>query len=65
MITVVPARVQLSEPSKVLQAVQRDIARVSEYEHVPLSRIQKWVLEGDVRLDVGCNVVLANSNVAL
>ena len=47
MITVVPARVRLSDPSRALQAVQEDIARVSEYEHVPLSRIQKWVSERD------------------
>ena len=45
MITVVPARVQLSEPSKVLQTIQQDNARVSEYEHIPLSRIQKWIPE--------------------
>lgn len=43
MITVVPSRVRLNEPTKVLQTVQQDIARVSEYEHVPLSRIQKWM----------------------
>ncbi|RDX56754.1 peptide synthetase [Lentinus brumalis] len=43
MITVVPARVRLNEPAKALQTVQDDIARVSEYEHVPLSRIQRWV----------------------
>ncbi|PIL24012.1 non-ribosomal peptide synthetase [Ganoderma sinense ZZ0214-1] len=50
MITVVPARVRLNEPSKVLQTVQQDISRVSEYEHVPLSRIQKWVQESDQSL---------------
>lgn len=43
MITVVPARVRYSEPSRVLQTVQHDIARVGEFEHVPLSRIQKWI----------------------
>ncbi|KAI0780914.1 hypothetical protein BD413DRAFT_608137 [Trametes elegans] len=43
MITVVPARVRYSEPSRVLQTVQHDIARVAEFEHVPLSRIQKWI----------------------
>ena len=47
MITVVPARVRLNEPAKALQAVQEDIARVSEFEHVPLSRIQKWVEHRD------------------
>ncbi|RPD66154.1 peptide synthetase [Lentinus tigrinus ALCF2SS1-7] len=47
MITVVPARVRLNEPAKALQAVQDDIARVSEFEHVPLSRIQKWVAHRD------------------
>lgn len=50
MITVVPARVRLNEPSKVLQTVQQDISRVSQYEHVPLSRIQKWVLGNDQSL---------------
>ena len=50
MITVVPARVRLNEPSNVLQTVQQDISRVSEFEHVPLSRIQKWVQGGDKSL---------------
>ncbi|KAI9064453.1 hypothetical protein FKP32DRAFT_1591881 [Trametes sanguinea] len=45
MITVVPARVRFGTSEPVLQAVQRDIARVSEFEHIPLSRIQKWVPE--------------------
>ncbi|KAI1795863.1 peptide synthetase [Ganoderma leucocontextum] len=50
MISVVPARIRVNESSKVLQTVQQDIARVSEYEHVPLSRIQKWILESDQSL---------------
>ena len=45
MITVVPARVRLDDPSKALQTVQRDVAHASEYEHIPLSRIQKWIPE--------------------
>ncbi|EJF65871.1 peptide synthetase [Dichomitus squalens LYAD-421 SS1] len=47
MITVVPARVRLAASSEALQNIQRDIARVNEYEHVPLSRIQKWTTGGD------------------
>lgn len=47
MITVLPARVRLSDPLTALQTVQEDIARVSEYEHVPLSRLQKWVSDWD------------------
>ena len=47
MITVVPARVRLGEPSKVLQTIQQDNARVSEYEHIPLSRIQRWTTGTD------------------
>ncbi len=50
MITVVPARIRLDESSKVLQTVQQDIARVGEFDHVPLSRIQKWILESDQSL---------------
>lgn len=50
MITVLPARVRLNESAKVLQTVQQDIGRASEYEHVPLSRIQKWVQAGDQSL---------------
>ncbi|CDO69499.1 hypothetical protein BN946_scf184785.g4 [Trametes cinnabarina] len=46
MITVVPARIRFGASESVLQVVQRDIARVSEFEHIPLSRIQKWVPEG-------------------
>ncbi|KAH9901403.1 hypothetical protein C8Q73DRAFT_786775 [Cubamyces lactineus] len=46
MITVVPARVTYGARSQgVLQAIQRDIARASEHEHIPLSRIQKWIPE--------------------
>ncbi|KAI0721073.1 peptide synthetase [Cerioporus squamosus] len=47
MITVVPARVRLNDPAKALQSVQDDVARVSEFEHVPLSRIQRWVEHRD------------------
>lgn len=43
MITVVPARIRLNDPVTALQTVQRDVARASEYEHIPLSRIQKWI----------------------
>ena len=43
MITVVPARVRLSDRSTALRTVQQDIAHASEYEHIPLSRIQKWI----------------------
>ena len=46
MITVVPARVTYDAGSQgVLQTIQRDIARASEHEHIPLSRIQKWIPE--------------------
>ncbi|KAI0362122.1 hypothetical protein OH77DRAFT_1416339 [Trametes cingulata] len=45
MITVLPARVRYSQSSKLLQTVQRDIARVGDFEHIPLSRIQKWIPE--------------------
>ncbi|KAI0647071.1 hypothetical protein C8Q79DRAFT_1000106 [Trametes meyenii] len=45
MITVLPARVRYNKSERVLQAVQQDIARVGEFEHIPLSRIQKWIPE--------------------
>ncbi|KAI0748141.1 peptide synthetase [Daedaleopsis nitida] len=47
MITVVPARVRLSDASGALRTVQEDLARMSEYEHVPLSRIQRWIQDWD------------------
>ncbi|KAI0374911.1 hypothetical protein BV20DRAFT_961134 [Pilatotrama ljubarskyi] len=47
MITVLPARVRYSEPGRVLQTVQRDIARSGDFEHIPLSRIQKWISESE------------------
>ncbi|KAI0336556.1 hypothetical protein GY45DRAFT_411925 [Cubamyces sp. BRFM 1775] len=46
MITVVPARVGHGARAQgVLHAIQRDVARASEHEHIPLSRIQKWIPE--------------------
>lgn len=45
MITVLPARVRYNDAASVVQSVQHDIARVGEFEHIPLSRIQKWVSE--------------------
>ncbi|OJT03537.1 Nonribosomal peptide synthetase 2 [Trametes pubescens] len=50
MITVLPARVRYKDATTVLQSVQHDIARVGEFEHIPLSRIQKWVSESGASL---------------
>ncbi len=50
MITVLPARVRYKDATAVLQSVQYDIARVGEFEHIPLSRIQKWVSKSGASL---------------
>ncbi|KAH9854247.1 hypothetical protein C2E23DRAFT_820117 [Lenzites betulinus] len=47
MITVLPARARYDDATKVLHTVQHDIARVGEFEHIPLSRIQKWIPESN------------------
>lgn len=51
MISVLPSRIDFRQPDNVLHSIQRAISLMTEFEHVPLGKVQQWVHPGAALFD--------------
>ncbi|KAH0583804.1 hypothetical protein H2248_009404 [Termitomyces sp. 'cryptogamus'] len=62
MVSIVPRRVNFSEPGNILHNMQSRASAMIEVEHIPLSKVQNWVRPGRAIFDLLFSVSIKADN---